>query len=334
MGILSITSALGAAERTVVLEIFADTHVDLCISAAKGAETLASEHPGKILVVEYHIGDPFFNLDGEYRMVFYQAIVQGYPVAVFDGTDTVCGGVPSGSMYPQYSSKFNTRKDIQSTLEITLENNPNLYSAGGTLTATVKNTGSQQISGKVFFTVTESNIPYTWQDLTTLDHVERIMLPDGFGKAFSLPAGQTTVISESYQLDPAWFHYTNNPNNIEYGCFIQKDAGSGPLKEILQSAVISGSGDISEENPPVFCMDIPTFIMECGFVTISLDKPSKVKLNIYDACGRYAKTIHDGYLPQGKHHLSLVTHSLSKGIFFVVAEVDQELQKAKLTRLK
>lgn len=235
MAVVAIPLAMSAADRVVVLEKATGAWCTWCPSAAQGAEDLIEAHPGEVLVVAYHNGDPFVTAEGNLRISFYG--VSGYPSAYFDGAIPCIGGSSSGTTFAAYENAFNIRKAVDAPLEITLERTyPSLFLGAGTATATIVNVSDKKVTGKFHFVVTESHIPYTWFNRTTMDHVMRDMVPDAQGVTVSVEAGETLSIDRSFTIDPDWPFYTGNVDNFELGCWVQTPDPSYPA-EIYQAAL-------------------------------------------------------------------------------------------------
>ncbi|MBD3285938.1 hypothetical protein GF359_05610 [candidate division WOR-3 bacterium] len=230
--------ALGE-ERVVTLEIFTRTGCPTCPGAAMGAEDLHEAFPGKVLIVEYHNSDNFQNTDAVSRNGFYGEVIRGVPASIFDGIDTLIGGFYDQSLFdPWYLHFYNNRLTHNPPLAIELTKETIVYeSSTGQLNAKITNISNEAVTGIVHFTVTESNIPYAWQNQTHLHFVERVMLPDASGQEITLEPGEELDITRNYTISDSWPNFTND-NNIEFGCFVQSTEGSGKLREIFQADVI------------------------------------------------------------------------------------------------
>jgi len=321
LGLLALPFGFQAADRVVVVEIFTGTWCPYCPGASMGADDLVEAHPGKVLVVEYHSGDIFENIVGSGREAFYtSSVVRGYPTAIFDGADTVIGGFNNKSMFQYYNPIWMSRTATDPTLNVTLENTPDAYLAGGTLSATIENTSGGAITGNVIFTITESNIPYKWQTQQFLHFVERD-LP--LNAEIALAAGADTTITKDYELDPSWPEYTNDLGNIEFGCFVQSTEGEGNLREIFQAGMVQLINPIKEgidEEPlPAFELKAPAIINGNGYVELSINVPSRVAVAMYDASGRIVKEFYNGNLTSGSHRVEFETSDLSNGAYFIKA---------------
>lgn len=235
--LLGVFALMAAADRVVVLEIGTGTWCQYCPPAANSAENLARKYPGEVLVVEYHNGDIFANSESYARIALYG--ISGYPTAIFDGVVPHVGSNTVGL----YEPTFLTRKSIEPPLEIAIEKTYGTpYFSEGTVTATIVNVSDNNVSGKAYFTITESHIPYSWQGEDSLHWVERDMLPDAAGQQITLEPGETVVLERSFVINPSWPCYTGSPVNCELGCFVQNDS-----KEILQAALRPAIGPLTAE---------------------------------------------------------------------------------------
>ena len=225
--LLALPAAVFAAERVVVLEIGTGTWCPYCPAAARGAERLHDDHPGEVLIIEYHYQDSYDNTPSIARHGFYG--ISAWPSSYMDGMF-----IPGGSnAAAQYESRFQERKAIEPPLEIALEKTygPS-YMGSGTVTATIINVSGETVQATAHLTITESHIPCQWQDEDSLHWVERDMRPDGYGTSVTIEPGDTVVLEKPFVINSSWTGYTS-PVNFELGCFVQ-----GSDKEIYQAAAI------------------------------------------------------------------------------------------------
>lgn len=328
--LFALPLTLPAVDRVVVVEVFTGTWCPYCPGAAMGVDDLSEEHQGKLLAIEYHIGDGFENVEAGTRQNYYgSGVVSGYPTAIFDGLLSVVGGSSTTSMFFRYTPKYNTRAIVEPPLTISLSKATG-YAAGtsGTIIATIKNVSTSDVSGTVHFTVTESHIPYKWQTLDTLDFVERTMLPNASGEAITLAPGEKKVISRAFTINTSWPSFTKDAN-IEFGCFVQ-----GANKEIYQAAV-SGFSELPaavEEytSPAAFSIMVPGVISTTGSIKFSLSTGSAVKLSLFDSTGRLVKTICSGRYEAGTHAVELSADGLASGVYFVSSYMNGQSELHKV----
>ena len=328
--------ALFAAERIVVLELLCRTACVYCPGAAIGADAVAENHPGEVLLVEYHLSDPFQNDESLTRAIFYWGSEIYIPSAFFDGVVKYVG--PGAAS--RYDSTFLARADSAAPLEITLEKTEDAYMSGGTLTATITNTNEHEITGRVHFTITESNIRYSWvKDKKWVNFALRDMLPDASGAEITLAAGADTAITRDYEINPAWPYHTDDLGNVEFGCFVQDTTVyQGRLREILQAAIIPLENPLLEgiEEDALatpFSLDVPTLVKGHGCIELSLDATCEVSLTLYDATGRLVKTLYAGALSAGSHLIDIRTDGLPAGAYFIRATAGAYNRTGKLVIL-
>lgn len=234
MLIAAFTYAQQVDRDQVILEIGTGTWCYYCPGAALGAEDMIAN--GKqVAVVEYHGGgvDNYINEYSTARISYYS--VTGYPTAFFDGGNSVIGGSHTNSMYSTYLTKYNQRINTPSSFTIDMVGSKigtNDYQV--TVTAT-KVATAPTANLVLHFVVTESNIVYSWQGLTDLNFVERLMVPDQTGTDLDFSTGDVKQMNMTFSLDPSWVS-----NNCEVICFIQNSA----TKEVFQGA----KSDLSEFN--------------------------------------------------------------------------------------
>ncbi|MBA7621613.1 hypothetical protein ES703_28977 [subsurface metagenome] len=325
--LIALPLTLFAAERTVVVEIFTGTWCYYCPAGANGAEDLHEEHPGKVLIVEYHVGasDPFANNYVTPRYNLYG--ITGVPTAVFDGVEQVVGGGHTGSKFFTYNAIYNTRTAIEPPLEINLTQTTNtLASTSGSLKATITNVSNGEVSGNVHFTVTESHIPYSWQGLDSLFFVERAMLPHAFGEEITLAPGEDITLNRNFTIDETWPYFTED-DNIEFGCFVQ-----GVDKEIYQAAVLEFGEptSVQEDRDLAFFLSTPAVISKKGSVELSLNAAADVDLSLYNALGNKVKSLYAGALEAGVHYIALEAGTLPRGTYFLRATAAGHNQIRKL----
>ena len=316
--------ALFAANRVVVLEIATGTWCGSCPYAARAAEDLGAEHPGEVLIVEYHNADDFVNSYANSRLGFYG--VQYLPTGIFDGVVWRVGGNEASL----YESTFQTRKAIESSLEIELKHtiNPLLASTSGTVRATITNVSGEEVSGYIRFTVTESHIPYAWQTENSLHWVERDMLPNAGGQFVSLAPGADTLIVRDYVINESWSYFTED-ENVEFGCFVQDIS-----KEIVQAAVIEFGDTVYispvQEYESPFSLSTPTVMGKQDFIELSLDASLDVDISLYNSVGRKLETLHQGVLDAGAHRIEIEANALPAGTYFIKVTAGVHNQIGKL----
>ena len=176
-------------------------------------------------LIAYHPSDAFSNASATQRNSYYSP--PGTPDTKMDGTQEVLGGVHTGTVFGSFRAYFDTRKLVPSPLAIELSTTYDSTSRQGHLVATIRNPGTSAAGGQLQVALTESHIYYVWQNMDSLHHVERAMLPDANGEAITVAPGESLVKTRDFTVDPAW-----NARNCELVAFVQNNT----TKEVLQGA--------------------------------------------------------------------------------------------------
>ncbi len=205
----------------VVLEIGTGTWCQYCPGAAMGAEDLI-DNGYNVAVIEYHNGDDYTNTASNYRNNFYSTT--GYPTAHFDGLLPVVGGSSTQSMYTSYLPKVNQRNNVLSSFTISM-----------TGSVTARNYSIQVVTNKValvsnssyklHLVLTESKIQESWQGMSELNFVERLMVPDHLGTSLNFASQSTFTTNLTFSVPEDW-----DISNCELVAFLQDNS----TKEIQQ----------------------------------------------------------------------------------------------------
>ena len=207
----------------VVLEIGTGTWCVYCPGSQMGADDLvANGH--SVAVVEYHNGDSFTNNYSNARNTYYG--INGFPTAVFDGVQYFVGGSNTQSMYDNYLPIYQARKNLMSAFSVDIfGTNTGLdYDVVVKLNkmANIPPTWDNLV---VHFTLTESDIPFSWQGQSEVDYAERLMVPNELGTPVDFINNSMIEIPLSFSIDASWL-----VENCQVSAFIQ----NLDTKEILQ----------------------------------------------------------------------------------------------------
>jgi PKD repeat protein len=227
--LLPLFLAAQTIPRTMVMmEIATATWCTYCPGAAMGAEDLL-ENYCKVAVIENHDTDPFANQYSNSRNTYYS--IPGYPTAIFDGVSGVIGGNHTQSMYtsylPKYTARINTPANIQISADIT--NTGLNYTANITVVKVGTVTPTDLV---LHFFVTVSNITYSWQGQTHLEHVTALMVPGTSGTPVSFAGGNTQQFQLNFSLDPQW-----PVEDCEFIAFVQSQAVKEVYNGIKRGAI-------------------------------------------------------------------------------------------------
>ncbi len=222
--VLMTVASMSQVQRQMVLsEDFTSTLCTYCPGCAMGMDDLLSNGQ-YVAVVESHSNglgtDPYTNNYSTARNTMYG--VQAFPTASFDGTKEYCGGNHTSSMYTYYLPLYNYCYGVASpvSMSMVVTNSGLNYTAVVTITLTETITSSDNV---LYFFVTESNINYSWEGQTKLQHVNRLMVPDANGTAVSFASGNTQTVTLPFAMNSSWVL-----SNCEFiAAFQDKDGGQG-----------------------------------------------------------------------------------------------------------
>ena len=217
-----ITILSGVQRNRALVEIATGTWCYYCPGAALAAEQL-EENNIQAAMVEYHTGDTFSTTDSEARCTYYN--VTGVPTGWFDGVNALVGGDHTISMYSSYLPRVNARLAIPAHYNLSVAGSVinNVYHVIATLDKTEADTNSNL---RLHCVLTESNITFSWQGLSSLDFVERLMVPNNLGTAVDFGTGDQVCVPLTFTYNPAW-----PMANCKLVIFLQNDT----TKEVMQT---------------------------------------------------------------------------------------------------
>ena len=246
--------------ETVLVEIGTGTGCPYCPGAAMGLDDLyANGDP--VAGVEYHSynsSDPFNTPEAAQRTSYYG--ISGYPTAQFDGSyDNYVGGSNSQSLYGVYKPKVDARMQIPTSFKIEIFGDH----SGDLWTITVRVTKKASYSGtnlKVRFALCESEIPYSWQGQSQINHTERTMGAAGAaGMDIDFNTGNEQEVQTTFQFNSSWVQ-----ENCEAIAWIQDDGN----KQVLHSV-----GEMLDDLVP----PAPTFMADFEGDPSTLCEPGMVQ---------------------------------------------------------
>ncbi len=255
LAFFALSAQIDRAE--VLVEVGTGTGCPYCPGAAMGLHDLYN-NGDPVAGIEYHnynSSDPFNTVEAPIRCSYYG--ISGYPTAQFDGEyNEVVGGSNSSTMYGSYLPIVNSRMQEQTSfaVDITGDNTGDLYNIKVTVDKIAAYAGTNIV---IHFALTETDIPYNWQGMSTVDFTQRLMIPDAYGTAVTFPSNSSTVELElSFTFDNTWV-----PENCELISWLQDNDN----KHVLST----GSVMLEELEPgyPTWLADFeadPSDICEAG----------------------------------------------------------------------
>ncbi|MEN8226051.1 MAG: T9SS type A sorting domain-containing protein [Bacteroidota bacterium] len=210
----------------VIVELATATWDMYSVGAALGVEDLVA-NGCDVAIIEYHSFDPFENTASIERLAYYGMTL--YPTAKFDGVLEIIGGDPTISMYSSYLPLYNQRIAIPSDYEISIFGS-NISGLDYDITVVIDlKSGTPPNNFTAHLALTESEIPFIWQNQTEVNYVCREMYPTPTGTPINFAGGNRVIISYTFALDPSW-----DAQHIELVAFVQNEIG----KEILQGSMV------------------------------------------------------------------------------------------------
>ncbi len=202
----------------VILEGGTGVTCGYCPGSAMGLQDLY-DNGDPVAAIEYHnYGNSEFNTpEAAIRTSYYG--ITGYPTMQFDGEwNEHVGGDASQSLYSTYLPIVTSRMNVESafTVELSGTNDGDDYD----IVVTVEKVGSYDNSDlTVHLVLTESEIPYYWLGMSTVDFCQRIMVPDAYGTEITLEdVGDYTDVELSFTFDNSW-----DINTCELIAFVQDE---------------------------------------------------------------------------------------------------------------
>ncbi len=280
-----ISSLMLASDYFVVGEVFKTTTCGYCPSAQAGLQDLFDQHE-RVVPLIWYTGTSIVSPGASARANFYN--VNGVPHAQFGGTLSSVGGLPSGSMYSNYLTRYNQLINYNSPMEL----NMNLqFNSEGQL---VVNSFVEVTDN---FTETNNRI-YTF---LTLDGPAnpRFLVVRNHEQVFNLTTvGETQVYSASFDIDPSW--------NIEEIRAVSLVQTLGTSKKILQANYTAFTGTISAfsanitQGPPTLIVRFKDHSLPYGEITSwawdfnndgIIDSNEQNPVWIFDEIGSYTVTL-------------------------------------------
>jgi hypothetical protein len=154
-----------------------------------------------LAVLEYHTSGDFNNSDASGRTSFYS--IGSVPTSKINGRRTCSGG--GDGTFSCFLGAYNMERLSYSVctlrVDVAYDTTTRLLKVKTWTTALDTFTHAD---AHLRYAIAESHKYYPWQDLDSLHHIVRKMLPNYNGVAFAIEPGETFVDSQSYTLSSAW----------------------------------------------------------------------------------------------------------------------------------
>ena len=221
---VSIGLSAQVDREIVILEGGTGVTCPYCPGSAMGLQDLY-DNEDPVAAIEYHnYGTGPFNTPEAVARTSYYAIT-GYPTMQFDGEwNQHVGGSTNQSLYSTYLPLVTSRMTMQTpfTVELSGTNDGDTYD----IVVKVTKVGPYSNSDlTVQLALTESEIPYTWLGMSTVDFCQRIMVPDAYGTEITLEdEGDEVEVELSFTFDNSW-----DINTCELIAFVQDEGNKNVL---------------------------------------------------------------------------------------------------------
>jgi len=198
-------------------------------------------------------------------------------------------------------------------------------------------------SYRLFYALTESHIPQSWQEMDSLHFVMRDMFPDAEGKPFyedDAPPTTGLVITDTLEFR---LSSVIKRNNFHVIAFIQDIAtqevmiavnGGPPPDTKVESDGISQlpvSFNIQQNFPNPFNPDT--------WIQFELSNPAEVELSVYNLQGQIVRKLVSAAYSSGSHkiHWDGTNDSgleAASGLYYLKAKFQNEVQFIKMIKMK
>lgn len=212
---ISYSSFSQVAVENVLIEMGTATWNNGCANEVSVLEELKNQGLD-IIIVNYHLNDPFANQYSNARASYYG--MQSVPYSVVQGNHILSGDIQN------YLNAYQEAIDLNSSFVITANGN----FLGDTLFLEVevqKVADYQSDEIKLHVVLNESNIEFDWLQHDEVNDVERSMSPTANGSDLDFSDSETQTFDLEIILEDQW-----NPSEMEVIAFIQNDTS----KQVLQ----------------------------------------------------------------------------------------------------
>lgn len=329
-------------KQNVLLEIATGTWCQYCPGAAMAADQFV-DFGYNVAVIENHQGtgtttDPFENIYSAGRNTYYG--VTGFPTAFFDGVVSVIGGATT-NMIGYYMPKYNQRSLVRTPLLMDIFGETQERGTYNTFVRINKLAAMANPNTVLHYTVTESNITFSWQNQSHLNFVNRLMLPGLEGT----PVALNTMDNGEYDIpftlttNPAW-----NEANLEIVAFIQ----DLDTMEVIQaqkvmlanlSMPIVANEDLVNSATVALGKIYPNPFAQEANIEFSLKNSSPATIQIYNVKGQLVRTLMQESKGAGIHNLKWTGtdaqgQKVASGIYYIRLNQDGVTQTKKIMHLK
>jgi len=289
-------------------------------------DQIVQNHPNDVVAVRYHVWfpgdtDPFWRADSteiRNRCNAYPAWSWKNPGWVYTVPWGHVDGRKSGN-YAQWESLVTARAAVPSPLTLTLSGWYSRSTRQGRINVHLGNTTPNALGLlRLRYALTESGLPFGGH---RYHQVLRKFFPNEAGDTLTLGGNAQADRGQDFTIGPSF-----NPDSCQLAVFVQKDSLlSDSTLQVLQGSKIlvrnlpgTGlEGRTSAQSPPSgvwLGQAEPMPFAASARIAYGLPRTGEVRLTVYDAKGRWVRTLAEGSRAAGAHHISV--SDLESGVYF------------------
>ena len=301
-------------------------------------DQIIQNHPNDVVAVRYHLWipgdtDPFWQADSaeiRNRCYAYPAWSWKNPGWVYTVPWGHIDGRKSGN-YAQWESLVTARAGVPSPLTLALSGWYSRSTRQGRINVHLENATPNTLGLlHLRYALTESGLPFGGH---RYDQVLRKFFPNEAGDTLTLGGNAQADRGQDFTIGTSF-----NPDSCQLVVFVQKDSLlSDSTLQVLQGSKIlvrnlpgTGlEGRTTAQNPLRglwLGQAEPIPFAASARIVFGLPRPGEVRLAVYDARGRWVRTLAEGNRAAGTHHINV--SGLESGVYFYRLEAG----KASLTR--
>ena len=111
-------------------------------------------------------------------------------------------------------------------------------------------------------------------------------------------------------------------------------SGRQPLLEAVSAPILKPTAVVSAQPTGFELKNYPNPFNHSTLLTVTLTTPERVRIELYDACGRLLRRLVEANLPAGEHQVVVDGADLSSGIYFCTLESTADRQICPITLIK
>ncbi len=289
-------------------------------------DEIVRNHPNEVAAISYHLwfpgySDPYWQTDSteiRNRTYAYPAWTWKNPGWIYTVPFGHIDGRKSGD-YNLWESQVMARIAAPSPLTMTPSGWYSRSTRQGRINIHLVNTTPNNLGTlRLRYALTESGLRF---GSLRCNQVLRKFFPDESGDTLTLGGSAVVDRGQDFSVGPSL-----NPDSCQLVVFVQKDSLlADSTREVLQSGKIlvrdlpgTGlEGRTSALSPPSgvwLGQAEPTPFAASARIVYGIPRTGGVRLTVYDAQGRWVRTLAEGTIPPGTHRVSV--SDLKSGVYF------------------